>query len=457
MRTILLLTMLSAPALAGEPILVPSFTPATASEIALAAMVEELVSIEFARDGHVILTSEAVRPVVGDIIDRCAERQGCPYAPLQKLPTRFAVVVGVARNEDGGLVGTVEFYEQADPTPIAMRELTIEPGNEEAFAVEIRHQTNDLIQLLGPASAEDLLRAVRLVEGTPETAPPEPQLAPQPAPPAPAPAPEPAPEPLPVEPEPEPLVGTPMERKLAGSKVQERHVRGNDDHFLRYEGTADEWVFKMTPHAGRFFVEVRGGVGVGDVSRRADVRLITGGVVTEWFQEGPEPGFGVRAGLGAGYAPVTWCDLGVVVEVQTGTKTLTTAFDDGPQGTAVASATQALVQPRARFYLAPLGPVKPAVFVGGEARMFDAYRIEPNPDLFPEPPGGIIPGAVGGIGLVVDPVPVVGMVLEGAYTHHFGIRSAAAQDGRPPEFPVPVAPKGNGMTVAISGALQFRI
>ncbi|TNE87742.1 MAG: hypothetical protein EP330_17435 [Deltaproteobacteria bacterium] len=233
-------------------------------------------------------------------------------------------------------------------------------------------------------------------------------------------------------------------------------MRGNEGHFVRYDGTPEDWVYKMTPHAGRFFFEVRGGVGMGDVSRHADSRLISGDPVTEWFQEGPATGLGARGGGAVGYSPVTWCDLGVLVEIQTGTKTLTTAYDDGEAGTASGPAIQAVVQPRFRFYLAPLGPVKPAVIVAAEIRGFDAYHIDPNPDQFPEPPGGVVPGAVGGLALVIDPAPIVGVVLEGAYTQHFGLRAQAAQDGRAPDN-APAAPSGDMRTLAITGGLQFRI
>lgn len=451
----LLLSLFAAGALAGEPLLVPDFTPDTPSEVALAAMLEGLVADELERDGHILIKTEHARPVVGDIIDRCGQRQGCPYVPLQKLPARFAVVVTITRLDDA-LTGTVDFYEQADPTPIATKAVPIEPGNEAEFAAEIRRETEDLLGLLGPAPKEDLVEAVRLVDGVDTVVE---VSVPQPVPvPVPMPGPAPVPAPQPVVPAPVPVIPMdPVEAKLsATTTVYERHIAGSRNHFKRYDEDADTWVYRLTPHAGRFYIEARGGAGFGDISRVADVRLISGDPVTEWYQEGPNSGTGPRAGFAAGYAPVTFMDIGLLVEIQTGTKTLSTGFDSEAPANTSGSAIQAVVQPRARFYIAPLGPVKPALVVGAEIRAFDAYRIDPNPDSFPEPPGGAVPGALGGLSLVIDPVPVVGIVLESTYTQHFGLRAQAAQDGRRPEN-APDAVVGKGFTMGFTGGIQFRI
>ncbi|MCO4743289.1 MAG: hypothetical protein KC912_00780 [Proteobacteria bacterium] len=455
---LLMLTLLATPALAGEPLLVPDFTPHTASEVALSAMLQDLLKEELKRDGHVLIQSEHAKPIVGDIIDRCGERQGCPYVPLQKLPARFAVVVTIVRFENS-LTGTVDFYEQADPTPIATREVPIEPGNEAGFAAEIRRQTEDLLALLGPAPSQDLIEAVRLIEGADAVAPaPAPQpVAPAPQPVALAPQPvAPAPVPAPVATDVPSPAGTSLEKRLEGSSIRRRHLTGNLDSFMRFEGEPEEWAYRMTPHAGRVFIELRGGYAMGDIHRRADVRLNGTDPVTEWYQEGPEPGTGGRGGLYAGYSPITFMDVGLLVEFQAGMKTLSTGFGSDSPATSQGSAMLGIVQPRVRFYAAPLGPVKPALFVGAEFQVFDAYRIDPNPNQFPEPIGGVVPGVVGGGGLVIDPAPIIGIVLEAAYTQHFGARAGAAEDGRRPDG-APSAPTGQFRTLAFSGGLQFRI
>ena len=171
MMTLLAAVWTGAVALAGEPILMPDFTAATPSEVALSAMLTELAFEELEKDGHLLIPSSAASTVVGDIIERCADRQGCPYAPLQQLPTRFAIVVRLGRNGEE-LEAAVDFYEQADPTPFDSTVIAVEPGNEVAFARALRGETSRLLDLLGPAPSDDLVAAARLIEGGPPSPPP---------------------------------------------------------------------------------------------------------------------------------------------------------------------------------------------------------------------------------------------------------------------------------------------
>src|SRR5688572_15374657 len=90
---------IAAPAAAGEPVLLPDITPGSTTDFAVAYMLQERVELEIERAGHIVLTSEAARPVVGDALDQCADVAGCPYAALQQLPANIAVVIRISRAE----------------------------------------------------------------------------------------------------------------------------------------------------------------------------------------------------------------------------------------------------------------------------------------------------------------------------------------------------------------------
>lgn len=458
-RTLLALSMLTlaGPALAGEPVVFPDITPGTTSEFALAFMLQEKVQEALQAEGHVVLTQAAVEPVVGDAMNACADVPGCPFAPLQQLPANLAVVVRIVR-EGEGLYGEVSVFNSADTAAIETRNILIEPGQEDSFATEVAHLTTDILTLQQPSNAEDIVEAVKLVEtarwaGVAEEAEATTTVTPPPAPP-------------PADPVAEPiLVDATLEEILEDTGVRPRHLAGSRAHFENTELDPRDWLYKSTPHAGRVVIEVRGGIGLGDVDRAADVRVVTdadGSPTSEWFQEGPQYAQRVRGGLYVGYAPATWVDLGVLVGLQYGQKYLTTGYTWGenPQVVGAADPSQAVqfhIQPRVRFYLAPVGVVKPFVLVAPELRLFDSYHIiDPETIDYPDPYGGIMAGATGGGGLIVDPSPLVGFFAEGTYTQHFGTRAAAAQLGETPSDK-PAAPEGRQYTIGIVGGVQFRI
>src|SRR5688572_6976308 len=93
-----LLSWLATPASAGEPVLVPDFTPATTSEFALAFLLQERVVAALEGTGHVVLTGPVVEPTTG-ALDVCFDVEGCPVGAMQKLPVRVAVVVRVERKD----------------------------------------------------------------------------------------------------------------------------------------------------------------------------------------------------------------------------------------------------------------------------------------------------------------------------------------------------------------------
>ena len=465
MRTLTLLALgISGPALAAEPVLVPDFTPTAISDFTVAFMLQEAVIARLEQDGLFVVAGEPLRARAGGALDACADVVTCPSSVLPDLPARVAVVVRVGAGE-GGLAADLALYTESDPTPAVTRSFVIPGGGESRFAGDVSTAVLELVDLLGdtPEALED--RARRLMASSePDPTPPPPDVT-GPPPPDPTEVPRPV---LrdPPPPTPRPIDGS-LEAMLEGSTLLPRHVRGSERHFRRSDLDGDAWRFRASPHAGRTIIEARGGIGIGDVDRHADVRVDLTRDLTPtsaWFQEGPLSAQRVRGGVFIGYAPVTWLDFGALVGMQYGNKGLTTGWSidgvpDDTNSDDVVQAVQFYLQPRLRAYLASVGPVKPFLFGGAEVRIFDKYQIVDPPTVdYPEPPGGYVPSPLGGAGLLIDPGPIVGFFVEGSFAYHLGARAVAAEPPdavRPPG--APSAPVGDGYTIGVVGGVQFRI
>jgi hypothetical protein len=187
-----------------------------------------------------------------------------------------------------------------------------------------------------------------------------------------------------------------------------------------------------------------------------------------WYQEGPSSAARVRGSFFLGYAPTASFDFGVSGGLQYGYKVLVSGWSDetsGSQDTGTnwgqdtAQAVQFYIQPRARFYMLWVGPVKPYAVAGFETRIFDSLKIADS-DLvdYPDPSGGVFFGPLVGLGVMVDPSPAVGLFVEGTYVAHFGTRAGFAQNDvsfRPEEVATPEPFKKH--TIGIVGGVQFRL
>jgi hypothetical protein len=453
-------------ALAAEPVWVPDFTPGAPAEFALAFMLQERVIETLGNRGHVAISGDAASPVLGPVRN-CADSEDCPTAQLPRLPSRWAVVVRVERGE-ASLDGMVTLYERNGTAPVDRATIPIAGGNEQAFADAVADMLDRAVGDLGAAEPADVAEARSLIAGdwTPPDRPVDGEKPPKEPPPREPkePVDPPDPEIKPTDPKvPKPPKGAEhltLEQKLEKAGLDPRHIVGCKASFGEWDGPPLEWLFQQTPHAGRFTVEVRGGYGLGDVDRHADSRVYLDGSGEDWFQEGPRAGQRPRGALYLGYAPTTWVDLGAELGLQYGHRTLSTGLIEGGSTGAVldaeVQAVQAWVRPQVRFYVVPLGIIKPFVYVGADVRAFDVYKITPGSVTFPAPPGGVVPGAGGGGGLMLDPGPIVGFFVEGGYTRHFGTRAAAAQLGdRPDDAPPP--PNGTLATTQLTGGVQFRL
>jgi hypothetical protein len=244
-------------------------------------------------------------------------------------------------------------------------------------------------------------------------------------------------------------------------------VRGAEEHLQKSGLDPRDWVYKVSPHAGRVIIEIRGGVGNGDVDRVADLRIgiSDGEQISSWYQESPAVASRARGGLYFGYAPVTAVDVGVLFGIQYGFRALTTGWSNGGptefeetiSDVSIVQAAQGYIQPRVRAYVVHLGPLKPFVLLGADFRVLDKYDLQQPDGLeYPSPPAATYPGILGGGGLMLDPSPIIGVFLESTYSQYFGYRAAVSQSGEWVGF-VPDVPTYGQNAVAVTAGLQFRL
>lgn len=271
----------------------------------------------------------------------------------------------------------------------------------------------------------------------------------------------------------------PLEPILEGTGIGRRHMIGLEQNFRKSGLDPRDWLFRSMSHSGRLTVEIRAGLGIGDTDRWAAMRVEsrTDGSQNATYLEAPSPARRPRGSLYIGYAPAAMVDVGALVGLQWGNRTTSTGvFQTDGEGNLLAEpsisaetpvqAVQLVLQPRVRGYLVPMGPAKPFLFTGAEFRVFNQYLVDQPPNIFYlAPPAGMVPGWVGGGGLLIDPSPIVGLFAEGSYTKHFGSRSMVTgpdpATGATPwdaaAFPLPTPPNYAGYTVTITGGVQFRL
>jgi len=438
MMTTLLLSLLGQ-ALAGPNVFLPQVTPSTSDDFTDAVVLESLVYDRLIEDGYGVLRhAEAVETVGPSAIERCADQPACPSAILTALPVELAVVLSFGR-EGAAPVGSFTVYAQGIDTPVFSGTKSLTSTNPGLIVEAIAHALEEVTRNMTLHSGAN---AAPLSPANDESRPSVARQA--------------------------PLAGVSRPTGKLPDGVAPRHLVGSKRHFEKLGVDARDWMYRAMPHAGRFTMEIRGGIGSGDVDRAADVRVIVenGGQVVDWYREGPGAARRARGEIFIGYAPTSWFDFGLVAGLQYGERDLTSGVvrnaDDLVPDQSVSSspdiqAVQALVAPRVRFYPVPVGPAKPFLYAGVEFRMFDEYNLQqPAVVTYPTPPGGVMPGLSGGAGLMIDPGPIVGFFFEWGYTFHLGERSEVISTG-PWPYRVREPSAFNRSTQHFIGGVQFRL
>lgn len=471
---------------AAEPIFVSAFTHSAPDDAEVTAKVQALVEERLLADGHIVLDAEVIAGVVGAAaIEGCPDNPGCPLSILPQIPARIAVVARMDRLGEA-LVGHIELYEASFPEAFKELDVPIAGDNEHLFAAEVSRTTEALIKAVGPGPEADQIAAAALISGqpapTPAPTPASASAAPQPTSPAPAPGAAPGagvPATVPRGTSTAPRRGdgstphtAPIEEIIEGTGVARRHLVGSEQHFLQSGLDPRDYMYRAMPHAGRLVLEFRGGLGIGDIDRVADLRVETrDGVQTNgWYREGPLVARRQRYSGFLGYAPATMVDLGALFGFQYGERYLTTGIYAVDQNGELQStddqepseilALNFYLQPRVRAYLVPVGPAKPFLLTGAEFRMYGPYQVhQPEVVSYPVPGGAVVPGWVGGGGMMIDPGPIVGFFAEGTYVRHFGRRAELFEYQQVGQWSWTEAPlaETSRSTVAINGGIQFRL
>ncbi|MBX2801212.1 MAG: hypothetical protein KTR31_26270 [Myxococcales bacterium] len=429
----------------------------------------------------------------------CVEIAGCPGEVLEVLPAQVGVVAQVLRMGPA-LVGRIQVFAEGEAAARTQLDVPIAEDNEDLFSVAVSRAVFGVLDTLPPSHNDVIMAATDLVgrdpaepgmppdmmpELSPATVPtPAPVATPRPRPPEPEPAPTPVaapePEPAPTRPAPArtPVAdgSDPVEERLKGTGVQPRHVAGARGHFLASDLDPRDYLYRSTPHAGRLVIELRSGLGIGDVDRRALIRAQldgTGQTVGNWYREGPRDSRNFRGEGYLGYAPSTVVDVGMVVGLQYARRRFNTGtvVDDGvgePQRafnpTQQVDALDIYLQPRVRAYVVPLGPVKPYLSAGVDIKFVGPYRID-QVETYATPGLAVIPGFLGAAGVMIDPGPIVGFFAEGSYARHTGARSVFSDGGSDQSWPAAgweddldaVFEERTGGTVGVVGGVQFRL
>ena len=450
---------------AGNSVLLPEVTPLDPQDFTISVMLEGMVAEELEASGHTVLRHQDALVLVGpEALSQCALAPLCPVAVLPALPVERALVVSIDRVE-GRMIGRGEVYAQGDDLPVATGEVEVVSGSERTFVIEMAALAG---QEASPLSPPAPIVAAPIEVVVPDSVPSEGSV---------------------VVVSPTAAVVSPTaavvqreeakwEKRLEQRSSQPtgrlpdgvapRHLRGSEGHFQKSGLDARDWIYRAMPHAGRFTMELRGGTGIGDVDRFADVRVVrrSGAQIEQWYREGPATSRRIRGGVFLGYAAATWLDFGVLGGVQYSERDVTSgivreqAGEEATQEVDRETGIQAVlgyVQPRVRTYIVPVGPAKPFVFVGCDFRMFDLYKLEqPKGAVYPIPPGGMTPGVALGGGLMIDPGPIVGMFVEGGLTLHMGERSEVTTSGAW-AHPVRQALSSEQSTKHLVGGFQFRL
>lgn len=458
-----LLLLAAAFAASPEPLLIAPVRPYGTGEVdpALLAEVEDALGDTLTASGMLVLHPVHVRPIVRDLLDACppADDTACLRTALQTLPPRLGLQARVSTAPIAEL--TLIFVHEAEREPV--REVVVPMPADHARSVTARVSVaiHDLVDALPPilpalAEAAGRLRAAPPVEDLP---PPDEPLTIQvhgeytdPE--------EPLPEDPPAPVERPPVVAMPPEPDLP-----KRLILGSRRAYQNRANTPAAWYRAASPHAGRVIVELRGGLGHADVHRETvslGVSDNNGGLTSIFYEEGPGLGVGGRFDGYLGFAPVTFFEFGLgggfvgaADRVTLGYMEPDTAPNVGEPFTV--HRLRGFLQPRARFYLAPTGPVKPYVAVGAEFTFIQTWAFTVSTgEPFARPPRAMMPSVLGAVGLCFDAHPRVGIVLDGGMLYHLGAASRVRVGGTLTGDP-PVPPEGQGFTVAVGLGLQMRL
>jgi hypothetical protein len=390
-------------ALAAD-VLYPGVSPLTPADQALAESVYRQIVSAALQAGLSLEDIDGIRVWAGGDGEFCADTDGCPLNLWSRTDARIAVVLMIGQGSSGIIVET-RLYTAENISPVKVSRETVAPGKEASFAARLALTVQELLPLVAPRPAP--------VIKTPETRvePPPRQVVIEAIPEEKTPI---------VEEKPE-IPAPPNHLKLpAGAyALLSDHVQAG--------GLEAEWLEQHKVRADRFYLDIWGGWGLGDVDRGYSVvaAISRKGEGFETLGESTWLGFGYGDGFSiggsVGYSPLWWLDTSLALGVQYGQKHLYTAWyckegcdpaeditDHDP-----VTAIQALVEPRLRLTPVAIGYVKPYLLLGATIRIYDGFHV-PDPDFldYSDALAGASVGPMAGAGLWVDATERLSFFLE---------------------------------------------
>lgn len=458
MRHFALMCLMLFPSLAAARDVV--FVPDVIAEDPLwsleATELQEAAIDAFEASDLVVLRPQQVETIIGPLVRTCpeAQRAGCTGDALMSLPVRVGVLLSVKTIDNKPFL-SVSILEQSDPMPL--REMTQPLMVEEMGRQMLRLSlfAYDVFDEIGPSPPSMVANAERLQKAS-----------------------EPAPEPtrrdefsfdedipggLSLDDESlldegfgddidfdgaledtsfDPasrsasVVETGDRRTVVSPPAREislapKHTLGARKNLSKWAGSDGEWLAARRPHGGRVILELRGGGGFLGVDRQLDVLGLKDPANPGFFtqtlaQDGPVSGGGFRTAIFFGGAPSANVDLGVLGEAQFGRQKIRLGYmaDGLPPELGEASFRMAptfAVHGRMRVYPLHLGLAKVYMLASGGVAFVPDYAFTvTSGEPYPQPRGGIRPEVGGGAGVVFDPTPRFGILIEMAAIGQLG-------------------------------------
>jgi hypothetical protein len=479
MPSAFLLPSLLALSASASDVLLPTFTPRTMSDFTPAERLTEETLKALAAQGVAFVPPSEIQKRAGGVADGCADTPDCTKVLWGHFPAASVAVVGTVAYAEGQIDARVRFYAPGDESPVESLSAVVSERELPAFAARIAGTARELTELIPPPAA-----GVVAVAAEPASPPPRGRPAPAERPPSggyddlDAPA------------ETAPARKPPRAPPADDSDEFARRNAGLPPSlWARYKQSGlsyKAWKDQALVRSGSLIIEVYGGATFGDVNRVYDARVALDQVgegtdgyfeqIGTYQYEAFVQGSAFTTGLGVGFMPLWWLEVGVAGGVQLGRRSLSTGYEQywttEPDADADARArvrasdaqeygpvpsTLGVVEPRVRFFMLPSGPVKPYASLGLMMRMYDAYN-DPQLDgavSYPKRDGGVGLGLSAGGGLAFDaPKGMMGFI-EVPWTALFSPQPFNVQSGTVAN--IPKAEGSSGQLLAFRAGVGIRL
>ncbi|MGC6507011.1 MAG: hypothetical protein ACON4U_01275 [Myxococcota bacterium] len=427
-------------ALAND-ILLPSFTPVTLDDFAVAERLERDFLVALRNQNLSVVSPLALMDEYPDVAIGCAETPECPQILLQRDGSKVLVVASVSGNSLTTTESTVsqeyhivmKFFGTGNPSLIDVKDVRIADSEVDSFLIAMAQDVSVLLQLLPQ-----------------QEAPPEPIII----------------EKI-VEPDSQEDLNTPPPDDR---RIMRLPMSAQAEYKSQRLGP-DEWLEAARVRSGNITLELFSGAVFGDVTHRYDTRIgfdnAKDNVFGIYEYDAFLPGYGAIFGGAIGFMPTWWLEISVAGGAALVQKELSTGWElhradevgisTYPYDPVMAGYGE--LEPRLRFYVMPTGPVKPYVLLGSTMRFYDGYVVQDEADVdYRNRPGGMHAGIMSGGGFAFDSASPIGVFAEIPWTYMLNQTAYESAEGEQLTYlPERSAEPTNMMTkVRVGMTLRFR-